>query len=125
LPRGSDTYSWAAPDNSEDAGSFLHLIVIPKKSDIRKELHKLDQVGAQTAFPARIVSKSSYRRIGDNNLVGVRGLLEGIRDGRPGVVYFIADRGKTLIIMGAGDGKNRKNVQYLLDHAVRTIRRSS
>jgi hypothetical protein len=125
LPAGSQSYSWAAADGADDEGSFLHLIVIAKKSNILKELHSLHSIGDQTSFPATIINKSVYRRIGDHDLVAVRGLLEGQRDGQPGIVYFVADGRRTLIVIGAGSGKKPANVQYLLDHAVRTLRRAS
>ena len=125
LPAGSQSYSWAAAEGALDEGSFLHLIVIAKKSNILKELHSLHSIGDQAAFPARIVNKSVYRRIGGDDLVAVRGLLEGQRDEQPGVVYFVADGEQTLIVIGAGSGLRAANVQYLLDHAVRTLRRAS
>ncbi|MGB6041842.1 MAG: hypothetical protein WBF93_01680, partial [Pirellulales bacterium] len=125
LPKDTKTHSWAAAEGGDDEGSFLHLILLNKAIDIQSELHSLDEIGETIAFPARINSKSGHRRIGDQDLVAVRGLLVGKKSSQPGIVYFIADGNRTLILIGAGSGVDAKDVQYLLDHAVRTIRRDS
>ncbi|NIP87337.1 MAG: hypothetical protein GTO03_17995 [Planctomycetales bacterium] len=123
LPDGTRSYSWTVAEGVVDQRSFLHLIVIPQKTDIYKELDELLRTDDRLSFPARIVNKSAHRRIGDDDLVAVRGLLEGTADERPGVIYFVADGRRTLILIGAGGGRERDKVQYLLDHAVRTLRR--
>ncbi|NIP86464.1 MAG: hypothetical protein GTO03_13215 [Planctomycetales bacterium] len=124
LPAGSQSHSWTAAQGSDDEGSFLHLFVIAQQGNILQTLHSRQQLEYPPLFSATIVNKSAYRRIGDDDLVAVRGLLAGQEDQRPGIVYFVEDGPQTLMLIGAGSGRRPRDVQYLLDHAVRTLRRA-
>ncbi|MCE9554191.1 MAG: hypothetical protein K8T91_12560 [Planctomycetes bacterium] len=124
LPDGTQSFAWQAKPGTESAGSLCRMWVIPKALNIDQELQSLQSMGGLLDYPVTIPTKSTYYRLGTTMLV-VRGVLEG-KDTtieRKGVIYLIADGSKTIIVAGIAVGPKMKEVQSLLDHAIRTIQR--
>jgi len=126
LPLGTRSFAWAAAEDSDDRGSELRLWVMPDELDLSDALARMDTTGSRLGYHSDVVNKSSYRRIG-SRYVAVRGLLDAStsRSTRKGVLYLLVDGDRTIMVIGMGVGQNTKAVQYMLDHAVRTIRRDN
>ena len=124
LPVGTESFSWQAKPGTEATGSLCRIWVIPKPLNIEQELQSLQSLGGLLDYPVTIPTKSTYYRLGATMLV-VRGLLEGAdaTNEQKGVIYLIADGSKTIIVVGIGMGPKAKELQSLLDHAIRTIKR--
>jgi hypothetical protein len=125
LPRGTQSIAWAAKSGTASADSFLRVWVIPTELNIDQELRGLPGLSGFVEYPASIENKSSYHRLG--KMVAVRGLVAGSQGGAPrkGVIYLLADANRTIIVVGMAAGEKAAELQALLDHAVRTIERSS
>lgn len=125
LPAGTKSIAWAAKAGTEDAGSFLRIWVIPDTLNIDQELRGLPGLGGFVEYPANIQNKSTWQRLG--KMVAVRGLVEGSEGSEPrkGVIYLLADEDRTLIVVGMAAGNKMAEIQFLLDHAVRTLERSA
>ena len=126
---GTETAAWQAAPNSIHSGSTFKLWVIPTTVDIEQELHRNFDLSSRIGIPAQLTNASGHYRMGNGStdFVTVRGLFNVInRDTLLyGVVYLIADEGKTLVVVGEARGDEAKNMQALLDTAVRTIDRAS
>lgn len=124
-PAGTQSFAWQAKPDTEAAGSLCRMWVIPKSLNIDQKLQSLHGMRGLLDYPVEIPTKSTYNRLGNTMLV-VRGVIEG-KDAaidRTGVIYLVADGSKTVIVVGIGVGPRMKELQSLLDHAIRTIERA-
>ena len=125
LPAGTKSYAWMAEKGSEQAGSEFRVWVIPVELNIQEALHEMNSAGTRLDYYADITQRSTYRRIG-NDIIAVAGRLDGSdsRVSRKGIIYVMYDRAhrNTLLVLGMGAGQMYKEVQFMLDHAARTIR---
>ncbi len=124
LPRGTISYAWEADAESDYVGSQLRVWVIPQEMNLREALVDLDTLGNRLDYHAFVSDKSGYRRL-SNDMLSVRGLVEGStsRETRKGSIYLIADRKRTVMVIGVATGIEWQEARFMLDHAPRTIRR--
>lgn len=124
LPSGTRSWAWTADEGSPEAGSEFRVWMIPQEYPLAKKLASMKDTGSWLDVKSIVTSRSSYRRIG-REFLAVRGLLVDLEgQGRSvGVLYLLSEGDQTVMAIGMGAGRKAKDIQYLLDHAVRTIKR--